>query len=76
MSGIVRVLPDPLPPETVSRFAWIWLEARQPRIGFPYATEAEARRIGKPPGHRAALLELVLPRDEVLAAIRADTPDE
>ncbi len=70
MSGVLRVLPDPLPPDTVSRFVWIWLDGKAPRLGYPYADEAEARRVGKPQG-RAALLELVLPRAEVLAAIQA-----
>lgn len=76
MSGTVRVIPVPQPPDTVSRFAWVWLEDKQPRIGYPYPTEDEARRVGHPLGRKAALLELVLPRAEILAAIQSDDSPE
>lgn len=73
MSGVVRVLPDPVPTNVVTRYGWIWLEDKTPRLGYLFTDEDEARRLGKPRGKRAALLELVLPRDEILAAIQADT---
>jgi hypothetical protein len=72
VSGTVRVLPDPVPSATVTRYVWVWLEDKTPQLSYAYASEAEARRVGRPERKRAALLELVLPRDEVLAAIRAD----
>ena len=71
MSGTIRVVPDPIPAQTVKRFVWAWLEDKQPSFSWPYPSEAEARRFHPP--SKAALLELVIPRAETLAAIRADT---
>jgi hypothetical protein len=71
----VRILPDPVPPETVSRYAWSWLEGNDPVLGYPYADEDEARRIGRPPAEiPAVLVEIVLPRTELCRAI-ATAPD-
>ena len=71
MSGTVRIVPDPVPAATVKRYVWVHLEDKLPVFSWPYPTEAEARRFHPP--RKAALLELVIPRDETLAAIRADT---
>jgi hypothetical protein len=73
VAGDVRIVHDPEPPDTVSRFAWVWVENKIPEIGYPYRTEAEARRVGRPPVARAVLLELVLPRAEIVAALQAQT---
>jgi len=78
-SGSVRVVPDPIPPATVTRYVWAYLEDRELLLSYAFKTEEEARRIGRPTRpdgtpKRAALLELVLPRDEIRAAIEADTP--
>lgn len=72
MTGTIRVVPVPEPATTVSRFCWVWIRDKEPQLGYPYESEEEARRVGHPP-KKAALLELVLPRDEVLAAIQGDT---
>ena len=71
MSGLVRIVPDPVPPVTVKRYVWCHVEDKQPVFSWPYPTEAEARRFH--PNAKAALLELVIPRGETLAAIKADT---
>lgn len=71
--AVLRVLPDPATQgATVSRYVWLWRENGDAVLGWPYSTEEEARRIGRPPVTRAVLLELVLPVDEIKAALQAE----